>query len=105
MKKYKFYWKDGHIDECEGFSPADALLKLGYGAGALPAMDHWEEIFASIDIPNKEDRIIVTYRGKPIDEMSREELLQALTDAYFEMDRMRKSHTRDLEFLSELHRH
>ena len=44
MKKFKFYWLDGKIDIAEGLDVADAFSNLGYGAGALRALDYYKEI-------------------------------------------------------------
>jgi len=44
MKRYRFHWRDGKIDEGEGFGVADAFTRLGYGYGALRALDYYEEI-------------------------------------------------------------
>ena len=44
MKKYKFHWRDGSINEGEGDTPEDAFTHLGFGAGAVPALDYWERI-------------------------------------------------------------
>ena len=42
MNLYRFHWRDGVIDEGRGSDPADALTKLGFGAGAIAALDYWE---------------------------------------------------------------
>lgn len=44
--KYRFHWlgSDRKVEEGEGTSPADALNKLGYGGGAVAALDYWEEV-------------------------------------------------------------
>lgn len=42
MKTYKLFWKDGKVDEARGRSIAEAFSALGYGAGALPALDYYE---------------------------------------------------------------
>ena len=44
MKKFKFYWLDGGIDEGDGYSVADAFRRLGYIDEAMAALDWWEEI-------------------------------------------------------------
>lgn len=41
---YRFHWRDGKQQDGEGRSPADALSRLGYGNGALAALDYWETI-------------------------------------------------------------
>ena len=42
--RYRFYWKTGETDEGEGTSPADALTHLGYGGGAVRALDYYKDI-------------------------------------------------------------
>lgn len=45
MTTYRFHWKGGTVvEELEGDTPADALKKAGYGAGAVAALNYWEEI-------------------------------------------------------------
>jgi hypothetical protein len=44
MKTYKFHWLDGKVETFKGNNPVDALNKAGYGAGAIPALDWFEEI-------------------------------------------------------------
>jgi hypothetical protein len=44
MKKFRFHWLDGKTSEGEGDTPADALRRLGYGGGAVRALDWWEEV-------------------------------------------------------------
>ena len=42
MNWYVFHWRDGERSEGEGETPEDAFTKLGYGAGAVKALDYWE---------------------------------------------------------------
>ena len=42
--KYRFYWLDGTTNEGEGRDVADAFTRLGYGAGAIRALDYHKEI-------------------------------------------------------------
>jgi len=42
--KFRFHWKGGKPEVGEGNSVADAFRNLGYGGGALAALDHYEEI-------------------------------------------------------------
>lgn len=42
MNLYRFHWSSGKTTENRGNDPADALTKLGYGAGAVGALDYWE---------------------------------------------------------------
>lgn len=44
--QFKFYWLDGSTNEGPGDSPVDALNKLGFGSGALKALDYWKEVAA-----------------------------------------------------------
>lgn len=44
MKRFQFIWKNGDIDEAEGRNVAEAFTSLGYGAGALGALDYYKEI-------------------------------------------------------------
>lgn len=39
---YRFHWLDGKVQDGKGKSPADALTRLGYGNGAIKALDYWE---------------------------------------------------------------
>lgn len=40
---YNFYWKDGTVDSAKGYDFCDAFRSAGYGAGALSALDYYEE--------------------------------------------------------------
>lgn len=42
MDLYRFHWLDGSVSEGIGDGPCDALIKLGYGGGAIMALDYWE---------------------------------------------------------------
>ena len=44
MARYRFHWRDGKKSEGEGPSAEVALSTLGYGFGAIPALDYWELI-------------------------------------------------------------
>ncbi len=44
MKTFRFHWLDGKVEEAKGQNPSEALSSLGYGHGALKALDYWEEI-------------------------------------------------------------
>lgn len=44
MKTFIFYWLDGKIDRSQGETVQEAFTALGYGNGALRALDHWEEL-------------------------------------------------------------
>ena len=41
---YRFHWRDGTTDQCAGDDAGDALARLGYGMGAVPALDSIEEL-------------------------------------------------------------
>ncbi len=57
MNKYKFHWQGGRIDDGAGDSPADALSRLGYGQGALAALDYYETFGELPKVPKPEDTI------------------------------------------------
>lgn len=44
MRQFRFHWLDGKTDEGYGQDAADAFTRLGYGAGAVAALDYHEEI-------------------------------------------------------------
>ena len=44
MKIFKLYWLDGEIEEVRGNTIADAFTRAGYGAGAIGALDYYEEV-------------------------------------------------------------
>lgn len=44
MKKYIFHWLDGSIVEGVGVSVSDAFMRLGYGGGAIAALDYFDEV-------------------------------------------------------------
>lgn len=56
MNKYRFHWAGGEVEEGEGTSVCDACTRLGYGAGALSALDHYETIGEAPE-PKPEDII------------------------------------------------
>lgn len=43
MKTYILHWHDGTTEEVQGYSIAHAFTSAGYGAGALAALDYYEE--------------------------------------------------------------
>lgn len=43
-KLFRFVWRDGVIHEARGRDAADAINRLGFGLGALAALDYWEEV-------------------------------------------------------------
>jgi|BioPla2DNA2_1021312.scaffolds.fasta_scaffold391328_1 hypothetical protein len=44
MKKFRFFWLNGDIDEAYGYDVAHAFSNLGYGGGAVRALDYYEEV-------------------------------------------------------------
>lgn len=44
MKTFKLFWKGGEVETVTGKNIADALSRAGYGAGALAALDYYEEV-------------------------------------------------------------
>lgn len=44
MKKWRLHWLDGKTEDGFGTDIKDAFTRLGYGAGALQALDYFEEI-------------------------------------------------------------
>ena len=44
VKKFKFHWLTGKVEIGKGTTVANAFSRLGYGAGATPALDYYEEI-------------------------------------------------------------
>lgn len=42
-KIYIFHWLDGTVNKGKGYSVSDAFMKLGYGRGAISALDYFEE--------------------------------------------------------------
>lgn len=43
-QSYRFYWLHGKVDQGYGRSVADAFSKLGFGGGAMRALDFYEEL-------------------------------------------------------------
>ena len=41
--KFRLYWLDKKTEVIEGTDIQDAFTKSGYGGGAAPALDYWEE--------------------------------------------------------------
>lgn len=44
LKKFKFVWLDKKEEIGEGINVADAFTNLGYGTGAIRALDYYREI-------------------------------------------------------------
>ena len=51
MATYKFTWRDGTVTIGSGYSSADALTKLGFGQGAVRALDYWHELHEEAQAP------------------------------------------------------
>jgi hypothetical protein len=47
-KIYILHWKDGKNQKVSGENIADAMTHAGYGAGAIPALDYYEEMKAQL---------------------------------------------------------
>lgn len=43
MKNFIFYWLTGDIDKGQGTDVADAFRRLGYGGGAMNALDFYDQ--------------------------------------------------------------
>lgn len=41
---FRFHWLDGAKQLGRGKDAADALNRMGYGQGAVAALDYWEQI-------------------------------------------------------------
>lgn len=44
MKTYILYWRAGKPEKVSGEDIADAMTHAGYGAGAVPVLDYYEEV-------------------------------------------------------------
>lgn len=44
MARFRFHWRDGKTSDGDGKDVADAFTRLGYGAGAVAALDYHEEL-------------------------------------------------------------
>lgn len=53
MATYRFHWKDGSISRGKGSTPEEILSKLGYGQGALGALDYWEKDLTDTEFPKR----------------------------------------------------
>lgn len=43
-RKWRFVWRDGSVNEGYGATVEEAFAALGFGAGAVPALDYYKEI-------------------------------------------------------------
>lgn len=44
QRAYRFHWRDGKVQVGKGYDVAHAFTTLGYGHGALQALDYWEPV-------------------------------------------------------------
>lgn len=44
MTTYRFHWRSGEFEDGIGESVEQAFSRLGYGGGAIAALDRWEVI-------------------------------------------------------------
>lgn len=44
MRRFELHWLDGKIEIVTGTDIADACSRAGIGAGALPALDYYDEL-------------------------------------------------------------
>lgn len=44
MRAFIIHWLDNTTSKIYGYSIDDAFMKAGFGAGALSAIDWWEEV-------------------------------------------------------------
>lgn len=58
MRRFRFHWRDGKIDEGDGRDVADAFSRLGYGGGAIRALDWHEDITTPEAERTAEDEIL-----------------------------------------------
>lgn len=49
MNLYRFHWRAGPPNEGYGDTPEDAMNRLGYGQGAIAALDYWELVQPGLD--------------------------------------------------------
>lgn len=59
-KLFRFHWRDGSVNEGPGVDEGDAARRLGFGAGALAALDYWEAV---ADPAGPEYRFVPDDRG------------------------------------------
>ena len=44
IKQFRFHWLGGDTTDGPGMNAADAMTRLGYGQGAMAALDYWETL-------------------------------------------------------------
>jgi hypothetical protein len=55
VQRYRFFWLSGMVSEGEGYDVADAFRRLGYGGGALRALDYYEQIDGQAEQENSDE--------------------------------------------------
>ena len=55
MTTFRFHWRDGKISEGAGYDVAHAFSRLGYGGGAIRALDYYETVASPVDIGEKHE--------------------------------------------------
>lgn len=44
MKRFRFHWPEGTIEESEGEGVVEAFLELGWSLDAIVGISHYEEL-------------------------------------------------------------
>jgi hypothetical protein len=44
MNYFRLFWRDGKQEVIEGTTISDAFTRAGYGAGAVAALDYYEQL-------------------------------------------------------------
>ena len=44
MSKFRLHWRTGKAEDVEGPDIATAMMRAGYGGGAIKALDYWEKV-------------------------------------------------------------
>jgi flavin-binding protein dodecin len=52
-KTFKLHWLTGQSEVVNGYDIADAFSKAGYGAGAVRALDWYEEIKGQVEVRDR----------------------------------------------------
>lgn len=50
MKRFRFIWRDGKTQEADGDDVAGAFSSLGYGAGAVRALDYYRTVPTEVPV-------------------------------------------------------
>lgn len=68
MKEFILHWGDGQDEKARGATISQAFTNMGYGAGALGALDYYEETFESkIWSLFKEDKLPISEIADQLD--------------------------------------